>query len=209
MKIEIRNYVKTIRNRTVLDNISYTFESGKIYGLTGRNGCGKTMLLRAISGLIFATSGEVVIDGKILHKDIEFPADMGVIIENTGLLPQYDGYTNLLLLSKIKNTASSDDIRQALHDVGLDDADGRRVKEYSLGMRQKLSIAQAIFEKPKILLLDEPTNALDEASIHNVRTLLKGMADNGTLIIIASHNNEDIELLSDVRIKLENGRLQS
>lgn len=207
MKIEIKNYIKTIKNRTVLDNINYTFESGRIYGLQGRNGCGKTMLLRAISGLIFASSGEVIIDGKVLHKDIEFPEDMGVIIENTELLPQYDAYTNLLMISKIKKTATDEDIRQALNNVGLDNADGRNVKEYSLGMRQKLAIAQAIFEHPKILLLDEPTNALDEASIEKVRELFKTMAEQGTLIIIASHNKEDIELLSDVHIKMEEGRI--
>lgn len=207
MKIEIKDYTKVIKGKTILDNINYTFEGGRIYGLQGRNGSGKTMLLRAISGLMFATSGHITIDGKELHKDIEFPENLGLIIESTELLPQFDAFTNLKLIADIKKVATDDDIRRVIEDVGLDEAGNKKVKEYSLGMRQKLAIAQAIFEKPEILLLDEPTNGLDEASVEKIRKLLKAQAEGGTLIIVASHSKEDIEFLSDVLIKMDNGRL--
>lgn len=207
MKIEIKDYTKVIKGKTILDNVNYTFEGGRIYGLQGRNGSGKTMLLRAISGLMFATSGHITIDGKVLHKDIEFPENLGLIIESTELLPQFDAFTNLKLIADIKKVATDDDIRKAIEDVGLDEAGDKKVKEYSLGMRQKLAIAQAIFEKPEILLLDEPTNGLDEASVEKIRKLLKELAESGTLIIVASHSKEDIEFLSDVLIKMDNGRI--
>lgn len=208
MNIELKNYSKQIKGRMVLNNINYTFESGKIYGMFGRNGSGKTMLMRAIAGLIYPTTGEVIIDGKLLHKDISFPENMGVIIENMELMPQYDGFTNLKLLSKIRKKANDDDINLALKKVGLSDAGKKKVKEYSLGMKQKLSIAQAIFEKPQILLLDEPTNALDEKSIQDVRNIFLEFKEEGAIIIVASHNKEDISLLSDVKIEMEQGRIK-
>lgn len=208
MNIEIKNYSKVIKKRTILDDVNYTFKEGKIYGLFGRNGSGKTMLMRAISGLIYPTEGQVIIDGKCLHKDICFPEDMGVIIENMELMPQYDGYTNLKLLSKIRKKANDEDINNALEKVGLMDAGKKKVKEYSLGMKQKLSIAQAIFEEPKLLLLDEPTNALDEKSVNDVRELLLEFKKKGTLIIIASHNKEDIKYLSDVVIEVNDGKIK-
>lgn len=206
--IEIKNYIKVLKKRNVLDDISYTFENGKIYGLYGRNGSGKTMLLRAMAGLIYPTSGEIIIDGQVLHRDISFPKDCGIIIENMELMPQYNGFTNLKLLGKIKKTATDEDIMEVLETVGLKSAARQKVKEYSLGMKQKLSIAQAIFEKPKILLLDEPTNALDEKSIDNFRQTLLELKDKGTLIIIASHNKDDIRLLSDVVIEMEEGKMR-
>lgn len=206
--IEIKNYIKTLKGRNVLDDISYTFENGKIYGMYGRNGSGKTMLMRAIAGLIYPTAGQIIIDGEVLHKDISFPRNCGIIIENMELMPQYTGYTNLKLLGKILKKATDDDIMHALELVGLKDVANRRVKEYSLGMKQKLAIAQAIFEKPKILLLDEPTNALDEKSIDDVRKIFIKMRDNGTLILIASHNKEDISMLSDVTIEMEDGKIK-
>lgn len=207
MKIEIKDYTKVIKGKTILDNINYTFEGGRIYGLQGRNGSGKTMLLRAVSGLMFATSGNITVDGKVLHKDIEFPENLGLIIESTELLPQFDAFTNLKLIAEIKKVATDDDIRKAIDDVGLDEAGDKKVKEYSLGMRQKLAIAQAVFEKPEILLLDEPTNGLDEASVEKIRKLLKELSESGTLIIVASHSKEDMEFLSDVLIKMDNGRI--
>lgn len=206
--IEIKNYIKTLKGRNVLDDISYTFENGKIYGMYGRNGSGKTMLMRAIAGLIYPTAGQIIIDGEVLHKDISFPRNCGIIIENMELMPQYTGYTNLKLLGKILKKATDDDIMHALELVGLKDVANRRVKEYSLGMKQKLAIAQAIFEKPEILLLDEPTNALDEKSIDDVRKIFMKMRDNGTLILIASHNKEDISMLSDVTIEMEEGKIK-
>lgn len=206
MVVDVRNYTKKLKGRNVLDGVSYKFEGGNIYGLYGRNGSGKTMLMRAIAGLIFPTEGSVVIDGKVvLHKEISFPNDMGVIIENMELMPQYDAFDNLKILSKVRKTATDEDINEALEKVGLHDVRKKKVKTYSLGMKQKLAIAQAIFEHPKLLLLDEPTNALDEESIGNVRKLLLELKEKGVLIIIASHNKEDIELLSDVKIHMVDG----
>ena len=209
MEVEVKNYSKKFKGRNVLDNVSYKFEGGNIYGLYGRNGSGKTMLMRAVAGLIFPTSGEVIIDGKVLHKEISFPKDMGVIIENMELMPQYDAYDNLKILGKIRKTATDDDINSTLEKVGLHDVKGKKVRTYSLGMKQKLAIAQAIFEHPKLLLLDEPTNALDEESINDIRKLLLELKEKGVLIIVASHNKEDIELLSDVKINMADGKIKS
>lgn len=209
MEVEVKNYSKKLKGRNVLDNVSYKFEGGNIYGLYGRNGSGKTMLMRAVAGLIFPTSGEVIIDGKVLHKEISFPKDMGVIIGNMELMPQYDAYDNLKILGKIRKTATDDDINSTLEKVGLHDVKGKKVRTYSLGMKQKLAIAQAIFEHPKLLLLDEPTNALDEESINDIRKLLLELKEKGVLIIVASHNKEDIELLSDVKINMADGKIKS
>ena len=209
MEVKVKNYSKKLKGRNVLDNVSYKFEGGNIYGLYGRNGSGKTMLMRAVAGLIFPTSGEVIIDGKVLHKEISFPKDMGVIIENMELMPQYDAYDNLKILGKIRKTATDDDINSTLEKVGLHDVKVKKVRTYSLGMKQKLAIAQAIFEHPKLLLLDEPTNALDEESINDIRKLLLELKEKGVLIIVASHNKEDIELLSDVKINMADGKIKS
>ena len=209
MEVEVKNYSKKLKGRNVLDNVSYKFEGGNIYGLYGRNGSGKTMLMRSVAGLIFPTSGEVIIDVKVLHKEISFPKDMVVIIENMELMPQYDAYDNLKILGKIRKTATDDDINSTLEKVGLHDVKGKKVRTYSLGMKQKLAIAQAIFEHPKLLLLDEPTNALDEESINDIRKLLLELKEKGVLIIVASHNKEDIELLSDVKINMADGKIKS
>lgn len=206
--IQIENLTKIIKKKTILNNINYTFKDGTIYGLYGRNGSGKTMLLRAIAGLIFPTEGEIRIDGKILHKDISFPPSVGVIIENTSLLPEYDAFTNLKILAQIKNVATDEDINNAIEKVGLDPKNKQRVKTYSLGMKQKLAIAQAIFESPQLLLLDEPTNALDEKSIEAIRELLLEMKKDGKTIIIASHNKDDLRILSDVTLHIVDGELE-
>ncbi len=206
--IKIDHLTKKLRKKFILNDINYVFESGKIYGLYGRNGSGKTMLLRAISGLIFPSEGTITIDGKIMHKDISFPPSVGVIIENTNLLPQYDGFTNLKLLSRIKNIANDEDIRESLSLVGLESENKQKVKTYSLGMKQRLAIAQAIFEHPSLLLLDEPTNALDEDSIYKIRNLLLKQKDSGTTIIIASHNKDDLNILADQILNMEDGRLK-
>ena len=144
-KIQVKNLSKEIKGKYILNNINLSFERGKIYGLYGRNGSGKTMLLRALAGLLIPTEGEIDMDGKILHKDMDFPENVGIIIENTSLLPQFDGFTNLKQLGKIRNVATDEDIDNALDTVGLK-GENKKVKAYSLGMRQRLSIAQAIFE---------------------------------------------------------------
>ena len=202
------NLSKTIKNNKILDNVNLTFESGHVYGLVGRNGSGKTMLLRAICGLIFPDSGKVIIDGKQLHKDISFPESCGIIIENTDLLPNFSAFDNLKMLSEIKNTANDNMIKSAIKSVGLDPDSKKKVKTFSLGMKQRLSIAQALFEDPDILLLDEPTNALDEDGVNDVRRILLEQKKKNKLIIIASHNKEDISLLSDTVISVSNGRFQ-
>ena len=207
-EIIIENLSKTIKNNKILDNVNLTFESGHVYGLVGRNGSGKTMLLRAICGLIFHDSGKVIIDGKQLHKDISFPESCGIIIENTDLLPNFSAFDNLKMLSEIKNTANDNMIKSAIKSVGLDPDSKKKVKTFSLGMKQRLSIAQALFEDPDILLLDEPTNALDEDGVNDVRRILLEQKKKNKLIIIASHNKEDISLLSDTVISVSNGRFQ-
>lgn len=206
--IKVINFSKTIKKKAILKNINYTFESGNIYGLYGRNGSGKTILLRAIAGLIYPSEGHIEIDGKILHKDIDFPPEIGVIIENTELLPQYTGFKNLKILADINKKVSDEEILITLEQVGLLPYKNLKVKEYSLGMKQRLSIAQAIFENPKILLLDEPTNALDEESISSVRSILLDFKKQGCTILIASHNKEDLNILTDKIVKIVDGEIK-
>ena len=204
-KIQVKNLSKEIKGKYILNNINLSFERGKIYGLYGRTGSGKTMLLRALAGLLIPTEGEIDMDGKILHKDMDFPENVGIIIENTSLLPQFDGFTNLKQLGKIRNVATDEDIDNALDTVGLK-GETKKVKAYSLGMRQRLSIAQAIFEKPELLLLDEPTNALDENYINKVREILLKEKDRGAIVIIASHNKDDLRILADEIISMSDGK---
>lgn len=205
--INVKKLSKTMQKTTILNNINLDFEGGKIYGLYGINGSGKTMLLRALAGIIIANEGQIIIDGQQLHKDISFPPKMGLIIENTSMLEAYSAKTNLKMLASIQKTASEEDIHLALTRVGLDPTSKLKVKKYSLGMKQRLSIAQAIFEKPNILLLDEPTNALDTDGIELFHQILLEEKARGALIIIASHNKEDINLLSDSKLKMQNGVL--
>ncbi len=207
-RVVLDHLCKSIKKKEVLRDISYSFEEGKIYGLYGRNGSGKTMLLRAVCGLVFPTSGTVDIDGKRLHQEISVPPSVGVIIENTELLPQYDALTNLKILAKIKKIVSEEEIKETIRMVGLDPESRQKVKAYSLGMRQKLAIAQAIFEKPELLLLDEPTNALDENSVINIRELFLKLREKGTTIIIASHNKEDLSVLADETLYINQGKLE-
>lgn len=173
MKVRIENVTKKIKGVTILDNVSCEFEGGKIYGITGANGSGKTMLLRLIAGLIKADSGCVYIDDKILKKDIDHPENIGVLIENPNFWKRYTGMETLKLLADIRKQATEDDIKNALVRVGLEPSDKRVVRKYSLGMRQKLGIAQAIMEKPDILLLDEPTNHLDVDAKDELKRALK------------------------------------
>ncbi len=209
MNIKIENYTKEIRKKTILSNVNAEFESGKIYGLHGRNGSGKTMLLRAIFGLILPSEGRVLIDGKTVGKDIEFPDSVGLIIENMTMLPDFSAYDNLNMLAKIKKIATQDDIRNALETVGLDPDDKKKVKAFSLGMKQKLNLAQAIMEKPQLYLLDEPTNALDEETVNNIRALLLTLKNEGALIIIASHNKEDLDILCDEVYEIYEGQIKN
>lgn len=206
MEIEVKDYYKEIKKKVILNHVNAHFESGKIYGLHGKNGSGKTMLLRAICGLILPTSGEVRIDGSVIGKDIEFPESVGIIIENMTLLNEYSAFDNLKLLAKINKKASDDDILAAMEKCGLEN-DKKKVRNFSLGMKQKLNIAQAIMEHPKLLLLDEPTNALDEATVLKVRNLLLEFREQDTLTIIASHNKEDLNILCDEILEVVEGKI--
>nr|WP_295246902.1 ABC transporter ATP-binding protein [Ruminococcus sp.] len=203
--VEIKNYCKSIKSRPILNNVSYNFEYGKIYGIYGHNGSGKTMLLRAIAGLLVPDSGSVVIDGKVLHKDMSFPPSIGIVIENMNLLPQYNAFDNLKILGKIKKTATDEDIKTALKRVGL--KSDLKVKKFSLGMKQRLNIAQAVFEKQKIILLDEPTNALDNDGVQLIYKLLKEEKERGALVVITTHHKEDLEEICDVVLKMTEGEL--
>lgn len=205
--IQLQNVTKRIKENTVLDNVSYTFKSGFVYGLYGQNGSGKTMLLRAISGLINLDSGSIFIDGEKLHDKIEFPPETGIVIENMELLPECSAKRNLQMLAKIKNIADEKDIIFSLERVGLDPDSDKKVKKISLGMKQRLNIAQAIFENQKIILLDEPTNALDEDAVQLIYKIIREEKSRGATIIVATHHKEDLKEVCDVILKIAEGKI--
>lgn len=198
---------KTLQGHTVLDHVSLSLESGKIYGLVGRNGSGKTMLIRSISGMVRPTSGAIRWNGKQLYQEIDYIPRLGLLIENIGLYPEFTGFQNLKLLAGIQKRITDADIREAIIRVGLDPDDNRPIRKYSLGMKQKIILAQAFMEKPELLMLDEPTNALDEASVARVRDDIKAAAAQGAIVLLASHNKEDISCLCDVVYFMEEGKL--
>lgn len=205
--IQLQNVTKRIKENKVLDNVSYTFKSGFVYGLYGQNGSGKTMLLRAISGLINLDSGSIFIDGEKLHDKIEFPPETGIVIENMELLPECSAKRNLQMLAKIKNIADEKDIIFSLERVGLDPDSDKKVKKFSLGMKQRLNIAQAIFENQKIILLDEPTNALDEEAVQLIYKIIREEKSRGATIIVATHHKEDLKEVCDVILKIAEGKI--
>lgn len=205
--IQLQNVTKRIKENTVLDNVSYKFKSGFVYGLYGQNGSGKTMLLRAISGLINLDSGSIFIDGEKLHDKIEFPPETGIVIENMELLPECSAKRNLQMLAKIKNIADEKDIIFSLERVGLDPDSDKKVKKFSLGMKQRLNIAQAIFENQKIILLDEPTNALDEDAVQLIYKIIREEKSRGATIIVATHHKEDLKEVCDVILKIAEGKI--
>lgn len=205
--IQLQNVTKRIKENTVLDNVSYTFKSGFVYGLYGQNGSGKTMLLRAISGLINLDSGSIFIDGEKLHDKIEFPPETGIVIENMELMPECSAKRNLQMIAKIKNIADEKDIIFSLERVGLDPDSDKKVKKFSLGMKQRLNIAQAIFENQKIILLDEPTNALDEDAVQLIYKIIREEKSRGATIIVATHHKEDLKEVCDVILKIAEGKI--
>lgn len=205
--IEIKNLTKVIRGNTVLDDINLSLEKNKIYGFVGINGSGKTMLFRAICGLIKPTSGSVAIDGKRIGKDISFPKDLGVIIENSGLWNERSGFENLKILTSMNKKVSPEKIKETIKRVGLDPEDKRIVKKYSLGMKQRIVIAQAIMEDPELLVLDEPTNALDADGVELIRSILLEEKEKGKTILLASHNSQDISTLCDKVYYMNGGKI--
>ena len=207
MYIRLKNVTKKIKQDILLDHISLEFRGGKVYGLQGKNGSGKTMLMRAVCGLITLSEGEVDIDGEILHKDISFPRSIGALLENPAFLNGYTGLENLKLLADIRGGIEEKELRDCLAKVGLDADDKRVYRKYSLGMKQKLGIAAAVMGSPDIVILDEPINAIDEAGVEKVRGILRGLKERGSVIIVACHDREELELLSDEIIKISKGRI--
>lgn len=205
--VRLEDYCKSFKSAEVLKNINLTLESGKVIGLKGKNGSGKTMLMRAISGLILPTSGKVYINDKELGRQISFPPSIGILIENPSFISNYTGFKNLEILASIQNRISDDEIRDAIRKVGLDPDDKRTFKKYSLGMKQRLGIAAAIMERPDIVILDEPINALDEAGAGLIKGLLDELKANGSLIIIACHDTEELNYLSDEIYEIYDGEI--
>ena len=207
MYIKITDVNKTIMKAPILRDINMEFTGGKVYGLIGKNGSGKTMLMRAICGLITPDSGIIDINGKILGKDISFPESIGVLIENPAFIGNYTGFKNLKVLASIQNRIGDEQIRKALEDIGLDPDDKRTYRKYSLGMKQKLGIAAAVMENPDIIILDEPINALDDVSVEKVHDILEEQKKRGAVIIIACHDKEELDQLSDEIIEISDGRI--
>jgi len=206
VKISVKKLNKRIHKNQIIQDINVDFQGGKIYGLKGYNGSGKTMLMRLIAGLILPTDGEILINGRRLGKDITFPDRIGILIENPSFLDGYTGYENLKLLADIQKRIDSVKIRKVLEQVGLDPDDKRKYRKYSLGMKQRLGIAAAVMEGNDILLIDEPTNALDTEGIVMVKDLLRREKERGALVIIACHEPAIIQELSDEIHTIENGR---
>lgn len=207
MKIEIKNLTKIIKNKRILNNINLTLESGNIIGFYGRNGSGKTMLFRAISTFIYPTKGDILIDGKSIINENYDLRNIGILLEDPGFYPHLTGYENLELLYTINHKKNKDNIIKWIKRIGLEDVKDKKYREYSLGMKQKLRILQAIIENQKIIILDEPTNALDENSIIIVRDIIKELKKEDKLILIASHNKEDLNILCDKVYKMEEGNV--
>lgn len=207
MELKLVNVTKDIRKVRVLEDISIEMEGGYVYGLKGKNGCGKTMLMRVISGLIKPTKGQVIINDEELHKSISFPRSIGVLIENPSFINGYTGFENLSIIASIKGIIGEDEINEALEKVGLDPKDKRKYRKYSLGMKQRLGIACAVMEKPDIVILDEPINAIDQAGVLLIRNILEELKAEGKIIIIACHDTEEMELLADIIYEMEEGRI--
>ncbi|MDD3278166.1 MAG: ATP-binding cassette domain-containing protein [Lachnospiraceae bacterium] len=207
VQIEINNVTKRIHKNLVLQDVTAVMHEGRIYGLQGVNGSGKTMLMRTIIGLIRPSEGNVSINGKIIGKDIEFPESIGFLLENPAFLGRYSGFDNLNMLAGIRKTATVEQVRDTIRLVGLDPGDKKKYRKYSLGMKQRLGIAAAIMEEPDIVILDEPTNALDESGIYLVKNILLRQKERGALVIISCHDIGILRELSDEIFKLDTGRI--
>ncbi|MCD8187750.1 MAG: ABC transporter ATP-binding protein [Ruminococcus sp.] len=207
MKIEVKELTKILSGNKIIDNINITMESGRVYGLCGYNGCGKTMLMRLIAGLITPTSGSVSYDGQILGKKLNFPPSIGILIENPAFLDSRSGFDNLKLLASIKGKADKDKIADTIRRVGLDPDDKKKYRKYSLGMKQRLGIAAAIMESPDLVILDEPTNALDSKGVELTQNLIRKECERGALVIMTCHDREILENVSDVIYTIEHGRI--
>lgn len=203
--ISVMNLKMNFGEEQVLKGISREFEAGKIHGIVGNNGSGKTVLMKCICGFLSPTEGMVVVDGKTIGKDVDFPENIGIIIETPGFLPGLTGIKNLKVLASLKRKIGDEEIRNVIRKVGLDPDLKKPVSKYSLGMRQRLGIAQAIMEDPSILILDEPFNGLDKNGVMQMRKLIKELREEGKTIILASHNQADIDELCDTVCEMDAG----
>ena len=205
MKITVTHASKEIHGAKVLKDVNMMLESGKVYGFLGRNGSGKTMMMRAICGLITLTEGTIEVDGAVIGKGLDFPRNMGMLLETPVFLPERTGFENLRLLADIRGKITPDQMKKALEQVGLEPGDRRKVRKYSLGMRQRLGIACAVMEEPELLILDEPFNGLDENGCRLLRELICRYREKGCLILLACHDREELESLSDHIFRVDGG----
>lgn len=203
--IKIEGLTKVFGEDTVLDHVSRDFEEGQIHGIVGNNGSGKTVMMKCICGFLQPTSGRVLVRRLQVGRDMDFPPDMGIIIETPGFLPMLSGYKNLELLASLRRKIDKETIRHAILQVGLDPDSSKPVGKYSLGMRQRLGIAQAIMEDPSILILDEPFNGLDKYGVREMRELILQLCDKKKTILLASHNQVDIDELCDTVCEMDAG----
>lgn len=208
MQIEVKNLIKKIHGNQILNDISYTFSGGKVYGLRGKNGCGKTMFMRTLAGLVRPTSGEIWIQGKQLYKEMSVPKSIGILIENPSFLGEYTGLQNLKMLGDLIGGVSREELTRLMEQVGLGEAKDKKYYKYSLGMKQRLGIAGAVIGNPEIILLDEPINAIDENSVGDIRDLILSLKTPERIIIVACHDREELELLSDTIINMAEGRFR-
>ena len=208
MILQIENLTKKIKGVTVLDNINLTLTGGTCYGFEGKNGSGKTMLMRLISGLIYPTTGEIIINDKILGRDCSFPESIGLLIENPAFLTDYTAYENLKMLNgMVGKKLSKEEILDVIESVGLDPKDKRKYYKFSLGMKQRLGIAAAIMGKPEVILLDEPINAIDVDGVSEIRNLIRDLRDEDRVIVIACHDKEEMEYMADEIIYMKDGKI--
>ena len=204
--IQVNDIVLRFKKDILLDHVSYQCEQGKIHGIVGRNGSGKTLLMKCICGFIRPNEGHIYVRDKEIGKDIDFTPDTGIIIETPGFIPYYSGYRNLKVLAAINNHISRKDIENAMYQVGLDPTMKKRVATYSLGMRQRLGIAQTIMEDPSLIILDEPFNGLDKHGVEEMREYFLSLKKKGKTILLTSHNTEDIEYLCDTVVEMDHGK---
>ena len=203
--ISVKNLSKDFGQERVLHSVTRDFEKGKIHGIVGNNGSGKTVLMKCICGFLIPTEGEIIVNGKRVGKDVDFPPDLGLIIETPGFLPNMTGVKNLEILASLNKKIGLEEIAAAIRRVGLDPLMKKPVGKYSLGMRQRLGIAQAIMENPSLLILDEPLNGLDKHGVMEMRQLIKGLKEQGKTILLASHNQGDIDELCDTVCEMDAG----
>ena len=205
--ISLKELSKSFKEEKVLKNITHDFEKGKIHGIIGFNGSGKTVMFKCICGFLKPTGGVVLVDGKEIGKEIDFPESVGIIIENPGFLPDLSGFENLKRLAALNHRIGDEEIRECIRKVGLDPFSKKKVKQYSLGMRERLGIAQAIMEEPSLLILDEPMNGLDNQGVQEMRQLFLKLKEEGKTILLASHNREDIAALCDTTVEIDRGKI--